>query len=416
MLNSYPKQKLLVYSCYLGNIIEYYDFALYGYFAPIIARTYFGAFSPETSLMLTLILYWLSFLMRPFGSMIFGTIGDLVGYRVALFSSMGFMALGTTMIGLIPSADSIGIFAPLLVIIARCLQGLSVSAEYTGGILVTTQLKENNNSSHPASKMASTTFIGLFIGVIVGIAALNPSLPTWSWRLCFILGGIIGIIALIIRYFLPQDPKYNQQQLRLSWKPLKTVWNNHKEPALIVMLIIGMGGLMSGYATVYINAYLVQYCHWTAREALMVVGVNVMVGAIAAWLGGGRVMRETLILYLIALPLLYSFICTIIHTKISFNNHLSVILSQAFASIFMGLFWGLGNQLIPTLFPEPIRYTGTATSEALGRAIIAGSTPFIMTRILALSPSQAWVVIYPILVSLICAWVLWKLKERLAKI
>ena len=194
-----------------GNVLEWYDFAVYGFFAPIIGRLFFPSDDPTVSLIASFGAFAAGFLMRPIGAIIFGFIGDKIGRKRALVLSVLLMAIPSGMIGILPDHATIGVSAAVLMVLMRMLQGIAVGGEYTSSIVYLAE--------HAPSKrrgfFTSWTLVGAVGGILLGSgvgALLSNLLPAeavsdWGWRIAFLSGIAVGVVGLLIRRHLPEMPK-----------------------------------------------------------------------------------------------------------------------------------------------------------------------------------------------------------------
>ena len=160
--------KKVFFAGVLGNVIEFYDFTLFGFFAPLIARLFFPSFDPRTALLLTLAIFSVSFLMRPIGGILFGHIGDRYGRKFALSLSILLMAIPTAAIGLLPAYEEIGIWASLMLLVCRLLQGISAGGEYNGAFILLIEHGRKENAGFIGSLVVSSCALGALLAVFSG--------------------------------------------------------------------------------------------------------------------------------------------------------------------------------------------------------------------------------------------------------
>src|SRR5215510_459400 len=192
-----------------GNVMEWYDFSIYGVFARTIGNLYFPTDDPTTSLLAAFAVFAVGFLMRPLGAVLFGHIGDRVGRGPALLWSVVAMAVPTFVMGLLPTYAQIGITASLLMLLCRIMQGLAVGGEYTGSAVFLAE------TAHPQKRGAATAWApfgavaGILLGSVTG-AAIMYAMPleevvAWGWRIPFLLGVLVGGVGFILRRRMPFD-------------------------------------------------------------------------------------------------------------------------------------------------------------------------------------------------------------------
>ena len=214
-ITSPDKRRKIILAGLVGNVMEWFDFAVYGYFASIIGTHFFPSEDPSVSLIAAFGAFAAGFLVRPLGGLLFGRIGDLVGRKRAMVLSVMAMAVPTVLIGLMPTYQTIGIAAPILIILLLIIQGLSVGGEYTSSLIF---LAENAKPGH----RARTAFWGMWgatAGILLGSAIgatitgllTEEQLMSWGWRIPFLFGSLVAVTGYLIRRSIhapiPEDTK-----------------------------------------------------------------------------------------------------------------------------------------------------------------------------------------------------------------
>ncbi|MEP7207208.1 MAG: MFS transporter, partial [Casimicrobiaceae bacterium] len=198
----------------VGNVLEWYDFAVYGYVATIIAKNFFPAGDDVAALLATFAAFGLGFVVRPLGGIVIGRLGDTRGRKTALILTIMLMAFGTVMIGLIPSYASIGILAPILLVVARLLQGFSAGGEWGGSTAFIVEWAPAGRRGFYGSFQQCSVVAGLLLGS--GVAATLASVLTpatmegWGWRIPFLLGGLLGPVGMYMRRNIGETPAYRR--------------------------------------------------------------------------------------------------------------------------------------------------------------------------------------------------------------
>ena len=214
-----------------GNVLEWYDFAVYGYFAAVIGRVFFPAEHPELSLFLSLGVFAIGFLARPVGGLFFGLIGDRIGRRHALVVSTFMMAVPSALIGVLPTYDTAGVAAPIALIVCRLLQGASVGGELTSSVTYLLEAAPRNRRA----LWASFALVGAVGGILLGSAAATimarvlseDQIASWGWRIPFLLGSVIAISAMHLRRVLPDDAAPKAEDQSSASTPLLIVAREH---------------------------------------------------------------------------------------------------------------------------------------------------------------------------------------------
>jgi MHS family proline/betaine transporter-like MFS transporter len=194
------KQRTALLAGFIGNVVEWYDFALYGYMAGIIAVLFFPEQSTTAGLIATYGIFAAGFLMRPIGSAVFGWLGDTIGRSRTMMISVIMMVVPTVLLGVLPTHETIGIWAPMLLVIIRLVQGLSVGGEFSSSVTYLVETAEDGQRGFAGSWANTGSMVGMLLGA--GAAALLTGLlsadevTSWGWRIPFLLGGIIGGVAI----------------------------------------------------------------------------------------------------------------------------------------------------------------------------------------------------------------------------
>lgn len=203
-----PRNKL--YSAGLiGEVMEWFDFTVYGFFALTISTKFFPSTDQFVSLMATFAAFAIGFLMRPLGALVFGQLGDILGRKRVLTTSIFLMAFPSLIIGITPTYDTIGIFAPFLLILMRMLQGISVGGEHTGSVVYLAELSSQRNRAFSAVIPFVGTVFGVLLGSLAGVTIFtifdHEAITRWAWRLPFLAGVMIAFVGMGIRRSLPES-------------------------------------------------------------------------------------------------------------------------------------------------------------------------------------------------------------------
>src|SRR5215468_12212788 len=201
-----------VYAAVIGNVLEWYDFAVYAFVAGIIAKNFFPASDDVTALLSSFLAYGLGFVARPLGGVVIGRLGDTRGRKAALMLTIFMMAAGTVMIGILPTHATVGLVAPILLVVARLMQGFSAGGEWGGSTAFIVEWAPKGRRGWFGSFQQTSVVAGLLLGS--GVAALLNTLLSqeqmndWGWRVPFLLGGILGPVGLYMRRTMKETPAY----------------------------------------------------------------------------------------------------------------------------------------------------------------------------------------------------------------
>lgn len=374
----------------IGNFIEWYEFAVYGFLATVIARNFFqlAGEAPLTGLILTYASFAIAFFFRPLGAIIFGRIGDRIGRKPTLIVVLVMMTLATTAIGLVPAYASIGVAAPLILTGLRILQGLFAGGEYGGAVSLMTEFAPRGRRGLYGAWQSFTVALGLLAGAgIVALisAVLSPEeLHAWGWRIPFFLAIPLGIVALWLRVKMEETPGFlrQQQQPQHSQASADLI---HTLKAIVT----GIGRLMvwsaAGYTyLVIMPAYLQSSLHTGFNQALLIAVISnigfaltiLPAGILSDKWGRRNVMvLAAALLLILALPLL----------KILQAESSTLLIKGAVVFIaggLVGVLAGPGPAMLAEMFPTRVRYTGLGLAYSLSNAVFSGCAGLIITGLI----------------------------------
>jgi MHS family proline/betaine transporter-like MFS transporter len=239
----------------LGNALEWYDNVIYGFFAPSIALQFFPTDDPNVSLLIALGTFGVSFFFRPLGGVVIGAYADRAGRKAALLLTMMLMLVGTAIIAFMPSYDSIGVIAPIMVVLARLLQGFSAGGEFGSATTFLAEQSPQRRAFYSSWQFASqglTTLLAAASGVLIESTLTTQQVHDWGWRLPFLLGLLIGPVALYIRKHVDESPEFARTEPARD--PLRDAMRSHK-----YRMLVALGAVMLATVTLYILLYLPTY-------------------------------------------------------------------------------------------------------------------------------------------------------------
>ncbi|GEC03113.1 MFS transporter [Streptomyces spinoverrucosus] len=367
----------------VGNFIEWYEFGVYGYFATVIAARFF---TPEggsevEALVKTYASFALAFFFRPVGAALFGRLGDRIGRRPVLILVIGLMTGATTLIGVLPTYQTVGALAPWLLTLLRVLQGLSAGGEFGGAVSLMTEFAPPGKRGLYGSWQSFTVALGLLGGA--GAAALLATVLTedqlgdWGWRLPFLLTLPMGLGALWLRLRLEETPAFSQER-ELQRPPSGEV---------VRAIALGAGRIMgwaaAGYTfLVVLPSYLQSSLDASFQQALIatvLANLGFAVTIIPAGLLSDRLGRRAvmltgaLLVVVLAVPLL-----NLLQDPGTSNAVKGLAVFGAGAVV--GLMAGPGPAMLSEMFPTTVRYTGLGLAYALSNAVFSGCAGLIITE------------------------------------
>lgn len=371
-----PRRQRIILAGLVGNTMEWYDFAIYGYFATVIGRLFFPSEDPAVSLIAAFGAFAAGFLVRPLGGLVFGRIGDLVGRKRALMLSMLAMALPTVLIACLPTYETIGVAAPLLIVLLRIIQGLSVGGEYTGSIIFLVEHAPENGRAMNAIWGPWGAVLGILLGSGMGdlltTVLTDDQITAWGWRLPFFAGILVAATGYVIRHSL-----HVTETVRETLSPIRDSFGKHRWPVIKVALInIGNGvGFYAAfvYAVTYIRDIdkLPENVAFNLNTGSMTILLLVM--PLAAWLSD-RIGRRPLVITggaLLAFGSIPFF--HLIHS----TSPATIFLGEFGFVIALGLMAGGIVPAMVELIPKPVRCTGLAFSYNASIGYFGGTTPLI---------------------------------------
>lgn len=370
-------RKIVLQSC-IGNALEYYDFTLYGYLLPILAREFFPIQNTFLSTIAILATYAVGFLFRPVGSIIFGFLGDKYGRKLSLTISLFVMALSSGTLGLVPTYEQIGLISPFLVIFARICQGICMSGECAGALIFAMEATEKSNLASVGALISASTFIGCFLAIIALIILLSGVFPEWSWRVCFLLGSLVGIVGLYIRFHLPESPEFEKFFNKIERISSLDIIKKQYKKLLIAIALIAVCGVAAIFPTIYLNMFLTKSLGYTLRSSLMILAYGMFISFLTSIIYSlylkkfqpAKIAFYSNIIYIFILP---------VYLYALETHHFPLILFMQFnICVVSATLWSASSVIIFALFPTNIKYFSIALSDSLGKAIFVGSTPMIL--------------------------------------
>ncbi|MDJ1182046.1 MFS transporter [Roseofilum casamattae] len=382
-LSAQGSTKNVILAGVVGNVIEWYDFALYGYLAPVISLLFFPNNNELVSLIETYGVFAAGFIMRPIGAGIFGYIGDRVSRRTELFISVILMAIPTFMLGLLPTYKQIGIAAPIILILLRLVQGLSVGGEFTGSVTYVAETAPQTRRGFATSFVNVGSTVGLLLGL--GIVTLithllsDANMYAWGWRIPFLLGGILGVTGLYIRSGLPDSEVFEQHQQERQ-VPLLGALQKSLVPMLQAMVYAG--GYTSVYyiAMVYIPTYLDRFTGISRTSVLIInvvaLALQMLLLPLFGWLSDSTLRRKSWLL-LTAISLVPIGLATF--WLLLQPNPYGVWLAQIGLAIALVPLLASSPVMMVELFPTETRLTAYSLSFNLGASIMGGTSLLVCT-------------------------------------
>lgn len=377
----------------IGNVLEWYDFGLFGFFAPVIAREFFPAQAQLSSLRDTFGVFATGFLMRPLGGILFGYIGDRLGRKRALELSVLLMAVSTVLMGILPAYASLGLAAPLLLTLLRLLQGLSVGGEYIGSMSFLAEHAPPARRGFLGSWSAFSVVLGSLLGS--GTAALcvgllsEADLAAWGWRVPFLGGILIGLVGLWLRLGVEETPTFLKIQKtgNLAANPVIEAVRNDLGPIATTLGLTGLSSVGFYLPFMWLPTWLAHINQPPLPESLALTANTIALVALLVLppltaLVSDRVGRKPMFLISALGYALLSYPLFLLMTAGTFTT--ALLGGLVFAAC-NSLFSGCMAAAMVELFPTRTRYTGVAIGYNIGQALLGGTAPLVGTALIQLT-------------------------------
>lgn len=366
-----------------GGILEFYVFVLFGFFAPTFGKLFFPTDKPLVSTLFGFGVFAVGFLMRPLGGIIFGYIGDRFGRRTSLYSSLILMGTATLLIGVMPTYETIGIAAPLFIIFARLLQGLSAGGELPGGLIFAIEHADPRYTGFVGASVEASYGAGTVLGALAGFICSLPGMPEWSWRIFFIIGFVLSLVGLFIRRYTAETPEFNSIQGETEKAPLLTGFKSSPKLFVLVITISSFAGITLFLHDVFLPYFLNQLSFMTESYARFCGTLSCWCSVILMPIVGLysdktfrlKPMKMGAILLIISMILMFTCAPSL--------GRFSVLLIQVSIGISLALFFSPLETFIAELFNKKIRCSCFSFCQNIGIGIFGGATPMVATLIVS---------------------------------
>jgi len=408
---------------FIGNVVEWYDFAVYGYLAGVIAPVFFPPGDPTAALIGTYGIFAAGFIMRPLGAAVFGWFGDRYGRARTMQISVALMALPTLLLGMLPSYEQAGLLAPVLLVLVRLFQGLSVGGEFSSSATYLVETAPKGKRGLTGSWVNIGSMTGSLLGVGIAAFVTNffdlQSLQDWAWRLPFLAGAIIGVSAIYLRHNLHNSQHFNEyHKQREDTSPLLQAFTTNRKETLLALAFASCYGTIYYLTFVYLPEWLVAQ-DLIARGKALLINTMMTLTVIPAmplfaivgdrWLKRKKwIALSMLLMGIIAWPL-YLWMLQ------SGGSYTSIIATHILLFMFLAVPLGSAPALFVELFPQKDRLSGYSVAYNLGLGIFGGLTPMIATALIAMTGIVTIPAIYMTMSAFIAVIILWWVPDRSRK-
>jgi MFS family permease len=423
------KLRTVVTAAAVGNVIEWYDFYIFGSLGGVLATKFFVGSNPTIDFLKTMIIFSAGFLVRPVGALLFGWLGDKAGRKVTFMTTLMGMGLGTAVIGLVPGYASIGLSAAFVLLLLRLVQGLCLGGEYGGAITYVAEHTPDEKRGLFTGILNTSPTIGIILSlaVVVGTEQIvgKEDFADWGWRIPFLISFLLVMIAGYIRSKLQETPVF--AEIRAKGKQTKNPWKEAFISANIKYVIIA-SIMVFGEGVVWYSSQYWTYFYLQKGPGLdlftssWIIGAGLLIGTptlvFFGWLSD-RVGRKPVLLAGLLLPaLLYYPLFMLlgqVTTKGAENYTLAVIIVAVLVS-FVGMVYGPIGAFLAEYFPARIRYTSVSVPYHIGNGWGGGLVPTITYAAFMTSKSLGDALIYPIAVPAVCFVILLFIMPETRKI
>ncbi|WP_180106611.1 MFS transporter [Acinetobacter sp. YH12085] len=385
MQNSIPtqgnvSQKKVILAGTVGNAIEWFDWTTYATFAVFFAKQFFPSDDPTASLLATFAIFAVGFFMRPLGGIVLGIFSDRYGRKAALAATIIMMAGGSLMIGLSPTYESIGIFAPIILVLARLLQGLSLGGEFASAATYLSEMAPKNKRGFYSSFMFFSSAIGILMASGLAWALTSALTETqmseYGWRIPFILGAIGGLVGMWIRKSVPDSEMTHKKESVKN--PLVVLIKRHPKETLRIVGISILTTFAFYIFVVYVPTYAIKVLGAEPQTAFAANTVGLIIFMLCqpvfGWLSDKIGRKPQLIVFAAGyLVFFYPII------KWMDGTFASILLVELFGLVLYALYTAIGPAVMSEQFPTEVRAVGIGAPYNLMVALLGGTTPYVLT-------------------------------------
>lgn len=407
-----------VLACSIGNTLEWFDYTLYGIFATTLSKVFFPSDDSFVSSIMIYVVFALGFVSRPIGGLILGYVADIIGRKRALLVSILLMTLPTFLLGILPTYNQIGVWAPILLTVIRLCQGIAIGGDFTGSMVYLVEQSPQNQRGFFGSwsdfGSPLGVLLGLFTGIILTSSMSVDDFESYGWRIPFILSLFIGSFGAYLRMNMQETNSF-VKNTKKEQMPITTIVKNYKSTTICAVAINAFGGVSFYLLLTFLHNYLKTkidipssdaYLYTTMANIAMIVMIPIG-GYLSDLVTRKTVMNISIIVGALAsIPMFY----TLQNGMIFEHVMLQVIFSGS-----IGSFFGGRAAFYAEAYPTKIRCSAISLAFGISHALFAGTTP-LMAEYVVYKTSSVLSLCIPVIICSICAlFALRTIEDRTGK-
>ncbi len=371
----------------IGNVLEFYDFALVGMMLTKISVVFFPQTGDHTmQLFLGFFAFGAAFAARPFGAMFFGFLGDRFGRRFSLSLSVILMSIPSLIIGLLPSYEDIGMFAPIILLVCRLFQGICVGGEYSGAAIFALEHAGKYRPGLIGSFLLISGTLGCLLATIAAVLTTYKGAPDFAWRIPFLIGSCVGFVGFFVRRKLAESPEFSsfiKKKSELSRITFRSILKNYSRQCFHT-LATGLYASVKGYThAVFMKVYLMHYLQLSYTTFIYTLSLSYLTYILGAFYSGmradkrgiSRTFSQALLVTLFFIPVVFYFI--------QLKTFSFVLVGMLLFGWLIGISGGAYHAHLQSLFPVEVRYRGIAISFSLGVCLGGGAIGLVNNWLMA---------------------------------
>lgn len=405
----------------IGNTVEWYDFAIYSTLATYIADQFFPSGDETAALLSTFAVFAAAFFMRPLGGFFFGPLGDRIGRQRVLALVILLMSGSTLLIGLVPSYESIGVVAPLLLLLLRCVQGFSAGGEYGSGACYLAEFAPDKHRGFVVSFLVWSVVVGFLLGslTVTGLETLlsESAMNSYGWRIPFLIAGVLGVVGLYIRMRLGDTPEFEtlRDEGEVSSSPLKEAFTTSWRPILQIAGLVVIHNVGFYIVFTYLPTYFTKTLEFTKTNAFVSIIIASTVAIILIPPLGAlsdRIGRKPL---LIAGAVGFAVFAYPLFMLLNTGSLAAAIAAHAALAAIESVFVSASLAAGAELFATRVRSSGYSIGYNVSVAIFGGTAPYVATWLVAETGNELAPAFYVIAAAIITLATIMTMRESAAQ-